>query len=74
MKADTEVVVELGQTYIDTQQFLTLKAGDVIPLDRGVHEPLQVKIQKIPKAKVLPGTLNGHRAVKFTSLIAREED
>jgi len=74
LKADAEVVVELGETYIDTQQFLTLKAGDVIPLHRGVHEPLLVKIQKVPKAKALPGTLNGHRAIKFTSLITREED
>jgi flagellar motor switch protein FliM len=73
LRADTEVVVELGSTHIDAQQFLTLKAGDVIPLDRGVHEPLLVRIQNVPKAKVLPGTLNGHRAIKFTSLFTKEE-
>jgi flagellar motor switch protein FliM len=73
LSAETEVVVELGQTHIDTQQFLTLKAGDVIPLERGVHEPLLVRIQNIPKAKALPGTLNGHRAIKFTFLLTKEE-
>lgn len=74
LRTDTEVVVELGQARIDAQQFLTLKAGDVIPLERGVHEPLLVKIQNVPKARALPGTLNGHWAIKFTSLLAKRED
>jgi flagellar motor switch protein FliM len=73
MRAETEIVVELGRTHIDTQQFLTLKAGDVIPLARSIHEPLMVKIQNIPKAKAVPGTLNGHRAIKFTALLTQEE-
>jgi flagellar motor switch protein FliM len=72
LRAETEVVVELGETHLDSQQFLTLQVGDVIPLHRSVHEPLLVKIQRVPKAWALPGTLNGHRAVKVTALIAQE--
>ncbi|MBI3329619.1 MAG: flagellar motor switch protein FliM [Nitrospinae bacterium] len=72
LKADVEVVVELGEAHIDTQRFLALNPGDIIPLERGVNDPLVVKIQNVPKARALPGTLNGYRAIKVASLIAKE--
>jgi len=72
LKAEVEVVAELGCTSIDTHQFLALQAGDLIPLQQGVNEPLLIKIQHMPKAKALPGTINGWRAIKVASLHARE--
>lgn len=72
LKADVELVVELGETSIDAQQFLSCRVGDIIPLRHSVHEPLLVKIQQVPKARALPGTLHGYRAIKLSSLISQE--
>jgi len=74
LRAEVEVSVELGEASIDTERFLALAPGDVIMLERGVNDPLLVRVQYVPKARALPGTVNGYRAIKLTSFIAKETE
>jgi len=46
---EVEMVIELGKASVSTQSLLQLKAGDVLPLEKDVSEPLTAKVQEVPK-------------------------
>jgi flagellar motor switch protein FliM len=56
-------------TNISAQDFLKIKKGDVIVLDKRIEEPLVIEIENIPKFIGYPGKINNQVAVKLISEI-----
>ncbi len=61
--------VDIGKTSITAKDFLKIKKGDVIVLDKKIEEPLVVNIEDIPKFIAYPGKINNQVAVKLISEI-----
>ncbi len=60
------VTVELGKSTITLQEMLELKAGDMIILNKKIHEELTVKVNGKTFYYGYPGIVNNHKAVKVT--------
>jgi flagellar motor switch protein FliM len=70
-----EVTVELGTTELTVEEFLKLKKGDVLCLERHVDEPIDVKIGGQYKATARPGLKGNHRVVQIEkTVLDRGED
>lgn len=72
-EAQVEAVVELGRTQIKTRKVVELKKGDVIVLDNGSLDPLDVFVEGVLKFKAHPGTHKGSLAVQIARLVNRKE-
>lgn len=68
-----EVLVELGHTTITGQDLLSIEVGDVIMLDHDVNDPLEVKVQGVPKFRAVPGIHKGNQAFQISEEIAPPE-
>ncbi|MBT3514851.1 MAG: flagellar motor switch protein FliM [Nitrospina sp.] len=69
---EVEVVAELGNTGITPEELVKLKVGDTIMLGNDVTDPLQIKVQGMPKVKGFPGVSRGLKAIQVTEIIERE--
>jgi flagellar motor switch protein FliM len=70
-ETDVTVVTELGSTHQTVRDLLNLKVDDVIRLDKGPADPLNIHVEKIPKYQGFPGIVKGNRAVQVTALLTR---
>jgi flagellar motor switch protein FliM len=68
------IEVELGKTTVSTADLLTLEVGDVIQLDNGRNENVEVKIGKLTKFKGTPGKLGNKLGVVITSICEPQGD
>jgi len=66
------VWVKLGEARIRLRELLALEVGDVLLLDRRVHEPLEVYVGKRVKMRGLPGRSGRRLAVKVTEYVEEE--
>ena len=66
-EAEVNITVELGRTMITGEDIMNLTVGDVIMLKHDVREPLEVKVEGVPKFKVFAGSSRGQRAVRVVS-------
>ena len=71
MQTEVELVAELGTTRITPERLMGLKVGDTIMLGNDVSDPLEIKVQGIPKFKGFPGVSRGMKALKITQIIER---
>ncbi len=62
------VEVELGTVTVTVQDLLDLEVGDAIPLDRGQHDHLDIKIGSLTKFKGTPGKLGSRLGVVITEV------
>ncbi|MDL2259609.1 flagellar motor switch protein FliM [Deltaproteobacteria bacterium OttesenSCG-928-K17] len=69
-EAEVNLQVELGRTMISSEDVMNLAEGDVIVLKQDVREPLEVKIEGVPKFKVFAGTSRGQKAVRVVGDIS----
>lgn len=67
----SQVVAELGRTEITTSDLLNLKLGDIISLDKELHQEVVVRVEGIPKFKGHLGTSQGNLAVQITNKLLR---
>src|SRR3989304_5826145 len=67
--SQVEMNVRLAQTRITAGELLSLCVGDIITTAKGVHSPLVVSIEGVPKFHASPGALKGHKAVLVTDVI-----
>lgn len=58
--------VKLGEADIKLSEVLSLKEGDIIPLNQDVSGELLVEIEDVRKLKCLSGLYKGSRAVQIT--------
>lgn len=68
-ETDVTVVSELGRTHHTVKDLLNLKVNDIIRLDRGPADPLNVNVENVPKYLGFPGVVKGNRAIQLTALI-----
>jgi len=72
MRAEVDIVVELGSTAIDAKKLLEMKVGDTLPLGNDVSDPLSVRVEGVRKFKGFPGSSRGSRAIQITDIIERD--
>lgn len=68
--SEVEVVVEFGRGRVKAETLLGLKAGDVLPLNKDPGEPLQARIQGVPKFLGRGGVYGANRAFQVEAKIA----
>jgi len=64
----------LGKTSITVSELLELTVGDVLPLDRGVCEEVDVYVGELLKFKARPGVMRKKSALKVTQVYIKEDD
>ncbi len=72
-KAQIPVKAVLGTSTISVSDFSMLQIGDVIRLDRGAEEELDVYVGNIKKFTALPGASGDNYAVRITEVIREEQ-
>mgnify|MGYP000535142747 CR=1 FL=1 len=65
--------VELGRRRLRMEELLRLKVGDVVVLERGVGEPLEVFVRNRLKFRARPGRLGRFLAVEILERVEGEE-
>ena len=68
-----DVSAVVGRTTIMVSDFITLQAGDIIPLDSYINSNLNVMVGELLKFNAKPGISRGRNAIQITSLIRKEE-
>ena len=66
-ESELNIRIDLGKTNISSRDFLKIKKGDVIVLDKRIEDPLVIDIENLPKFIAYPGKLNNNLAVKIIS-------
>jgi len=69
LKAPVDLTVFLGRTTITMREFLQMKKGDVITLDNGVDEDLEMWVEQKKKFRVQPGIIGQRKGVYIKGLI-----
>lgn len=72
-KAQIPVKAILGSSTISVSDFSMLQVGDIIRLDRGAEEELDVYVGNIKKFAALPGSSGDNYAVRITEVIREEQ-
>jgi len=63
-----DVTVELGSVTLNMEEILGLRVGDVIQIDRGADEPLDIKFEGVSKFYGSPGICGSCQAVRITGV------
>ena len=71
--APVSVKAVLGKSQISISDFVNLMPGDIIRVDTGVDEELDVYVGNMRKFTALPGSSGPNYAVRVTSVIREEE-
>lgn len=71
-KAVIPMKAVLGNSTISVNDFVNLQKGDIIKLDSGIEDELNVYVGNIKKFKALPGAAEENYAVRITSIIREE--
>lgn len=64
-----EVVVDLAETQISTEDLICLRVGDIITTEKDTQHPLVISVEGKPKFHAEAGAFKGHKAVQVTGLI-----
>lgn len=70
MGAEVNLISLLGQAMIGAGDLMKLKVGDIIPLDKGETDELEILVEGVCKFKGKPGTIEGNTALEITELTA----
>jgi len=57
---------------ITGKEFLGIKVGDIIPLNKRLDESITVEVENIPKFKGSPGNSNNRKAIKINEFLRSE--
>lgn len=71
-KAAVPIKAVLGTSTISVNDFMNIQKGDIIKLNSGIEEELDVYVGNIKKFKALPGAASDDYAVRITSIIREE--
>lgn len=64
----------LGKTSLLVNEFLELQPGDVLPLDVGVNDEMEVRVGNLRKFYAVPGVKRNRVAIKITKVLKKEEE
>ena len=73
-KTEVDVKVNLGQSEISLKELMSLKVGDVIPLDQDANGEFDILVQEVKKYKGLYGVYHGSVAMQITKPIIKERN
>ncbi len=73
-RAQIPIKAMLGRSSINVQDFVNLQIGDIIRVDKGVDEELEVYVGNIKKFAALPGYSNDRYAVRITEVLREESE
>jgi flagellar motor switch protein FliM len=68
MGAEVSLVSMLGKSMINAGDLMRLQVGDIIPLETGEDEELDIMVEGISKFKGRPGVIRGQTALEVSSL------
>jgi flagellar motor switch protein FliM len=71
LETQLEIKVNLGETEIKLRDLMTLKEGDVIPLDQDASGEFDIEVENIKKFKGYYGIHHGTVAVQVTRPIEK---
>jgi flagellar motor switch protein FliM len=63
----------LGKTTISVNDFIELQQGDVLPLNTGIHEDMEVRVGDLLKFYAVPGVKKSKVAVKISRVLKKED-
>lgn len=72
-KAQIPIKAVLGKSAISVNDFVNLHVGDVIKLDKGIDDELDIFVGNIRKFVAMPGSTNDNYAVRVTQILKEEE-
>jgi len=72
-RAPATLSVDLAQRKVPIRKLLSLRTGDVFPLDRQVRDPVTVRVAGLPKFQAAFGARNGRKAAQILSLLGETE-
>jgi flagellar motor switch protein FliM len=72
-RAVVTVAAKIGTTYITVNDFIHLRAGDIIPLDSYINSDIKVMVGDLHKFYAKPGLSRGKNAIQITSVSGKEE-
>lgn len=64
----------LGKTSISVNDFIELQQGDVLPLDTGVNDDMEILVGNLLKFYATPGVKKNKVAVKISKVLKREDE
>jgi flagellar motor switch protein FliM len=64
----------LGRTNITVNDFIELQPGDVLPLDTGVNDEMEVHVGDQLKFYAAPGVKKNKVAIKITKVLKKEDE
>ncbi|MBO2945747.1 flagellar motor switch protein FliM [Paenibacillus sp. F411] len=73
-KAELPIIAELGESRITISEFLGLSTGDVITLNKPVHNGLSIKVGDKVKFMGSPGTLKDRIAVQIDEIVSEGDE
>lgn len=62
---EVNVSAELGSVEMNVRNLITLKVGDVIPLDKARPGEAVLKVEGVAKMRVMPGVYRGRKALRI---------
>lgn len=69
MATNMNIAVNLGHAWLNMRDFVELRRGDIIMLDKDADKPLDVLVENIHKYRGVPGVIRGNRAIKLTEMM-----
>ena len=69
MNTHANVVVRLGNCWLNMSDLLELTPGDVLILDKDADKPADILIEGMEKFKGVPGIIKNNRAVKISEVM-----
>ena len=73
-RVDVPLRAVLGRSSVKINDFISLRAGDIIRLDSHVDSEMQVYVGNIEKFAALPGVNRNNNAVRVTRIIREETE
>ena len=68
----SSLIVNLGESEMTIGDLITLKKGDIIPLNKEASGEVSVTVEGIEKMKCIMGVRKGNRAVQITDIIGKK--
>lgn len=67
-KSKVNISAQLGSTFITVRDFLELRKGDVVLLDKFANDEIEILVGEKRKHFGIPGTINNKMAIKVTRI------
>lgn len=70
--AVVEMIVDLADTQISTEDLLGLRVGDIITTEKDIHTPLVLSVEGQPKFETMVGAFKGRKAIRVVDKIEEQ--